>query len=111
MVDDGDALLVTTEVESLVEISRVEHEPESLETWGAVSAGASKHAALAVNMDGEVLVAWVEGAPYGASGTLKWRLYGGNGKAADEAHAVGKLPVWSFPAVVAREDGGFLVFR
>jgi hypothetical protein len=67
-----------------------------------------KHPALAVNAQGQVLLAWTEGTGWNQGGALAWRLYEADGR---PASAQGRLPgaiaVWSSVAVVAEPGGRF----
>ena len=69
----------------------------------------AKHPALAVNSRGEVLCAWAEGTGWQKGGSVVWRSLDAKGKPAGEATMQSGLPVWSFPAAFAREDGQFVV--
>ncbi len=69
----------------------------------------SKHPALAVNRRGEALVAWADGTGWQKGGSVSWRTVDAAGRAVGEATTVAGLPVWSYPVVFAKPDGGFVV--
>lgn len=69
----------------------------------------AKHPALAVNLRGEALCVWAEGTGWQKGGSIAWRSLDAMGKPAGEATMQPGLPVWSFPAAFAREDGQFVV--
>jgi hypothetical protein len=71
-----------------------------------------KHPALAVNARGETLLAWSEGTAWQRGGALAWRLFDADGRPTEQAGRVDRgIPTWGLPAVVARPDGGFIVFH
>jgi hypothetical protein len=72
--------------------------------------GGRKHPALAVNNQGQVLVAWTEGTGWMRGGSIAWQVFGKDG--APIASARGRaegLPVWGAPAAWARADGQFVI--
>ena len=69
----------------------------------------SKHPALAVNRRGEALVAWADGTGWQKGGSVSWRTVDAAGRPVGEATTVAGLPVWSYPVVFAKPDGGFVV--
>lgn len=78
-----------------------------------VSPGATprrKHPRLAVNPAGAVLLAWTDGTAWNRGGSLGWQVFGADGRPTAAAGTQPGVPVWSFPAVHARPDGGFTIF-
>lgn len=76
----------------------------------AVSIGnRAKHPALAVNLRGEALCVWAEGTGWQKGGSVAWRGLDTKGKPTGETATRTGLPVWSFPAAFARDDGDFVV--
>jgi hypothetical protein len=69
-----------------------------------------KHPRLAVNAKGTVLLVWTEGMSWGRGGALAWQTFSPDGRQAGERGGTPGVPVWSFPAAIARADGGFTVF-
>ena len=67
-----------------------------------------KHPRLGVSVDGTVLLAWTEGTSWGRGGALGWQAFGADGPSTAGTHP--GLPAWSFPAVLARPDGGFTIY-
>jgi hypothetical protein len=69
--------------------------------------GSRKFPALAINAQGETLLAWAEGTGWQKGGSLAWQIYDKSGKATGEHGEAPGVPVWSFPAAFAGADGGF----
>jgi len=68
-----------------------------------------KHPRVAVNRNGEVLLAWTEGTGWQKGGSLAYQVYDRTGKPTTEKAKLPGIPAWSFAAVAAREDTGFSV--
>lgn len=67
-----------------------------------------KYPAVAVNVRGEVVLAWIEGAGWGQVGTLRWQVFDSQGRPiAEEAGKIGNVPAWDVPAAHCRPDGRF----
>ncbi len=74
--------------------------------------GNRKHPAIAVAPDGTILLAWAEATGWQRGGDLVWRLFTPSGNPTEVSGRVkGGIPVWGLPSVVARRDGGFIVFH
>jgi hypothetical protein len=74
--------------------------------------GRRKHPTAAVNAEGETLLVWAEGTGWQRGGALEWRLFDPSGRATREKGLIeGGVPTWSFAAVVARPDGGFVIIH
>ncbi len=71
--------------------------------------GARKHPRLAVNTRGDTLLVWTDGTAWARGGSLAWQIYDASGRATDHTGSLPGIPVWSFAATVARQDGGFLI--
>lgn len=72
---------------------------------------AGKHPALAVNQEGDTLVAWAVGTGWNKGGSVAWQVFDREGRAVPSfAGRREGLPVWSVPCVVALPDGSFRVF-
>ena len=71
-----------------------------------------KHPAIAVNRDGQRLVAWAEGTEWGRGGSVVWQVFDDKGLPVSGRlpEAANDLPVWDAPAAVALPDGHFLLF-
>ncbi len=67
-----------------------------------------KHPAVALNHRGERLVAWAEGGGFVGGGDLRLRLFDAAGGELDFAAPPVRIGDFSFPAVAALPDGGFL---
>ena len=79
-------------------------------TPSAVDRGTSqKHPRLAVNTMGEVLIVWTEGTGWQKGGSLAWRVYNSEGRPRTETTRKPGIPVWSFAAAFARQDGNFAI--
>ena len=71
-----------------------------------------KHPVLAVNANGEVLLVWTEGTGWQKGGDLAWQVFDATGQpTAEKGRINGGIPVWSFAAVIARQDGGFAIIH
>jgi hypothetical protein len=68
-----------------------------------------KHPRLAMSKDGKVLLAWAEGTAWARGGSIGWQLFGRDGRPTQPSGSAAGLPVWSFPAVLARPDGSFTI--
>lgn len=75
-------------------------------------AGRSKHPVIAANARGETLVAWTDGTGWKKGGALVWQGFDADGKATSaKGHMADAIPVWGLLSVVARPDGGFVIFH
>ncbi len=71
-----------------------------------------KHPALAVNRDGEVLLAWTEGTGWQRGGGLAWQVYDRDGHpTAERDRIAGAIPVWGLATAVAGKDGSFTIIH
>ncbi len=69
-----------------------------------------KHPALAVNVAGQLLVAWAEGTAWMQGGSVAWQVFDADGSPISTARGRAEgLPVWGMPAAIARPDGTFAV--
>ena len=68
-----------------------------------------KHPRLAVNGNGELLMAWTEGTGWQRGGSLAWQVYDASGRPTSERGSLPGVPVWSFAAPFANKDGGFSI--
>jgi hypothetical protein len=68
-----------------------------------------KHPRVAVNRDGDVLLAWTEGTGWQKGGGLAYQIYDSTGKPTMDSVQQSGIPVWSFAGVSARPDGGFSI--
>jgi hypothetical protein len=72
-------------------------------------AGSRNHPALAINKDGDRLVAWIEGANRSRDGSVAWELRDASGaRLASQADA-GVVPPLTLLAPIARPDGSFVL--
>jgi hypothetical protein len=68
-----------------------------------------KHPRIAVNQNGEVLLAWTEGTGWQKGGSFAYQVFDMSGRATSANGERPGIPVWSFAAARARPDGGFLI--
>jgi hypothetical protein len=85
-------------------------DPKSPPLGANLQAPRRKHPRLAVIKDGTVLLAWAEGTAWARGGSIAWQLFDSDGRPTPGAGSAAGLPVWSFPAVLARSDGTFTIF-
>jgi hypothetical protein len=64
---------------------------------------------VAINQNGEVLLAWTEGTGWQKGGSLAYQLYDRTGRATTEKAQHPGIPAWSFAAVAAKSDNSFSV--
>ena len=83
--------------------------PERFATASESSGDRGKHPALAVNAQGDALSVWAEGTGWQKGGSVGWRLLDSKGTPMGENATRAGLPVWSFPAAFARDDGQFII--
>lgn len=72
-------------------------------------AGARKHPVLAVDTNGQMLMAWTEGTGWQKGGSLAWQLFDTNFKPMKERGTANGVPVWSFGSVASTPDGFVVV--
>ena len=69
-----------------------------------------KHPCLAVNKDGQMLLAWTEGTGWKRGGEISWQVFDRSGKPLRRVNGKAKgLPAWSFAAAYANGDGSFTI--
>ena len=77
-------------------------------TWAVPGAPRTRrHPALAVNGQGDVLLAWTEGTAWNKGGSAAWQVIGASGLPIGEPEHAGGVPTWGLVAAYARPDGGF----
>jgi hypothetical protein len=72
-------------------------------------AGARKHPVLAIDSNGQTLLAWAEGTGWQKGGSLAWQLFDESFKPVNERGAATGVPVWSFAGAAATTDGFLIV--
>jgi hypothetical protein len=71
---------------------------------------ARKHPSLAVNADGDVLLAWTENTAWSRGGDAAWQQFDAAGRPkGPSGRAAGGIPTWSLVAAYTRPDGSFAV--
>jgi hypothetical protein len=68
-----------------------------------------KHPALAVNLAGDVLLAWTEGTVWNKGGVAAWQVFDSAGTPIGDPGRADGLPVWGLVAAYAQPDRGFTV--
>jgi hypothetical protein len=68
-----------------------------------------KHPRIAVNDNGDVLLAWTEGTGWAKGGSFAYQIFDRAGRPTAENKQIPGIPTWSFAAVVARPGDGFLI--
>jgi hypothetical protein len=69
-----------------------------------------KHPALAVDGNGNVLLAWTEGTGWNKGGSVAWQVFDAQGRLTDVKGRAGNLPVWDLPSAVSTPDGFVLIY-
>jgi len=104
MADHPRGLLIATEVEGLLELSRVDALGKPPGKLSTLSPAKAKHASVATNQRGEILVAWAQNAGWAKGGELKWRLFDADGIPKSGEKSGAELTTWSYPVVVTVGD-------
>lgn len=69
-----------------------------------------KYPALAVNPAGHVLLAWIEGMPWGKGGSAAWQIFDENlAPIPGASGAIENVPAWGIIAAATNPDGSFTV--
>ncbi|MEO8052610.1 MAG: hypothetical protein ABI833_19555 [Acidobacteriota bacterium] len=68
-----------------------------------------KHPRLAVNQNGEVLLAWTEGTGWKKGGSLAYQVYDRTGRPTSDGGRLPGIAAWSFAAVAATPDNRFSI--
>lgn len=68
-----------------------------------------KHPALAVNRNGDVLLAWTEGTAWSRGGAAAWQIFDAAGHPKGEPGRAAGVPVWGLVAAYPTPDGRFAV--
>jgi hypothetical protein len=109
----GKGMLAAWETQGQVQFEAIEVDglaPSSAAIPAPGKGSNRKHPTLAVNKNGEVLMAWSEGTGWKRGGTIHWQLYDKSFKPVANGGGMQKgLAAWSLPTAVAREDGSFVV--
>jgi hypothetical protein len=113
LLDTPAGVLAAWETKGQIAYTRVD--PDSLASSRLISppgGGNRKHPALAANADGETIVVWAEDTGWQRGGSLAWRIIDRSGRGTREMGRVEDgIPVWGLPAVVALQDGRFVIFH
>jgi hypothetical protein len=107
---DGIAL-TAWEAEEQIHITRTSSDgsaPKPVAVPGP--AGKRKHPSIAVNAQGQYLVAWAEGTGWNKGGAVAWQAFEADGAPiADASGRQDGLPAWSMPAAICTGEGRFAV--
>jgi hypothetical protein len=68
-----------------------------------------KHPVVAVNKQGQMLLAWTEGMGWERGGSFAWQVFDKDGRPTAEKGRADGVPVWSLIAAFPRTDGGFTI--
>lgn len=111
IVETGDGVLAAWETEKQVWFARIDGgTTRASGLTHAPGEGVNrKHPVLAVNRQGETMLAWTEGTGWKKGGSIAWQMYDKSGRPTKEKGQADGLPVWSMAAVFARPDGGFTI--
>jgi hypothetical protein len=73
--------------------------------------GGRKHPAIAMNSKGETLLVWTEGTGWKRGGRLAWQRFDADGRPVSDVLKSEGIPVWSFAATWAKDDGSFVILH
>lgn len=73
--------------------------------------GARKHPVIAVNPQGEILLAWLEDSGWNKAGTFSWQVFNHKGQAIASVQHGEKLPTWSLITAFAEKNGSFVLLH
>jgi hypothetical protein len=76
-----------------------------------IEVATGKHPRTATNKAGATLVVWTEGTGWQRGGALAWQLYDAQGRPSGQRGRQDGLPAWTFPAVFAQPDSGFVILH
>ncbi|HLK50002.1 MAG TPA: hypothetical protein VKT49_17785 [Bryobacteraceae bacterium] len=68
-----------------------------------------KYPSLARNSRGDTLLVWIDGSGWQRGGSLGWQIFDRAGRSIAASTVTRPTATWSFPAAVARPDGGFTI--
>ena len=104
----GKDVLAAWETSGQVYWSKINH--TSVDAIAAPGRGNNrKHPTLAVNSNGQVLMAWTEDTSWNRGGSVAWQVFDTNGNPIGSPGNARSLPVWGSPAAFARLDGTFVL--
>jgi hypothetical protein len=70
----------------------------------------AKHPAIAINKNGDILIAWAKDTGWEKGGSVAWQVFDARlNPIVDAAGHAEDLPVWSKPAACSTPDGNFVV--
>ena len=70
-----------------------------------------KHPAVAVNAQGQFLLAWLEGSGWARGGRVAWQIYGSDGTPTADHGVAGTVPAWGLATTAALPDGRFVLLH
>jgi hypothetical protein len=111
LASSGARLMAAWETAGQVYWGRVDPNGRAPEPAAAPGAGEGrKHPRLALSPTGESILVWTEKTGWARGGSLGWQVFDASGHPSGSIGSASGIPVWSFPASVARPGGGFVVF-
>ena len=108
-IANGTASVRAWETDGQVYFRGKSSERTSPATTGSPQPLRRKHPRVAVNAKGMIVLAWAEGTAWARGGALEWQLFDPDGRPIGAVGRQPGLPVWSFPGVIARRDGTFVI--
>jgi hypothetical protein len=110
MSEVSDGILAATESKGRVAFAHVFADSLTIsDTIGAPPTGKQKHPVVAVNDNGETLLAWTENMGWAKGGSLAWQVYDRNRKPIGMKGTAAGVPVWSLITGFARPGGDFVI--
>jgi hypothetical protein len=106
----GGRVKVAWQTEKQVYYSQVDPGAAKIEARiAAPGEGSRKFPALAINTQGDTLLAWAEGTGWQKGGSLAWQVYDKSGKPQGGRGEAPGIAAWSFPAAFTETDGTFTI--
>jgi hypothetical protein len=108
IADNAKETVAAWETGGQVYWSRIDGKPDPIAAPG--DGKGRKHPRIAIDANGEVLLAWTEGTGWQKGGGLAWQRYDRARAPAGEVERRPGIPTWSFAAAVAGRDGFTILY-